>query len=51
MWGVRQHSEKRTDLMLLTSEQATLATVGRVDRKEARVEATDLIQMKIGGWL
>lgn len=44
-----QHGEKRRGPAPLTFEQAPLATVGRIDGKEARVEATDLIQVNPGG--
>lgn len=47
--GTMQHPEKRRGPTPLSSEQAPLATVGRIDGKEARVEAADLIQVNPGG--
>lgn len=47
--GTVQHREKRRSPTPLTFQQAPLATVRRMDGKEARVEATDLIQVNAGG--
>lgn len=46
--GSVQHGEKRRGPTPLTFEQAPLATVGRMDGKEAKLEATDLIQVNPG---